>query len=115
MMKPPLSGDLVLAPIEPEGADEIEVAANSSPLDFLCAVYRDPRQPMPRRMRAAEAALPFVHPKLAVVANVTSFAAQMEELSRQRGRSNVIDAKANHSLTQPADGGVADPDPEAVN
>jgi hypothetical protein len=110
MMKPPLSGDLVLAPIEPEGADEIEVAANSSPLDFLCAVYRDPCQPMPRRMRAAAAALPFVHPKLAVVANVTSFAAQMEELSRQRGRSNVIDAKANHSLTQPASGGVADPE-----
>jgi hypothetical protein len=55
--------------------------------------YRDARQPMQRRMRAAEAALPFVHPKLSVAANVYSFAAQMEELSRLRGRSNVIDAK----------------------
>jgi hypothetical protein len=44
------------------------------------------------------------------VANVTSFATQMEELSRERGKSNVIDAKANLSLTQPAGGGVADAD-----
>ena len=35
---------------------------------------------MQRRMRAAEAAVPFVHPKLSVAANVYSFAAQMEEL-----------------------------------
>ena len=48
---------------------------------------------MQRRMRAAEAAVPFVHPKLSVAANVYSFAAQMEELSRRAGKSNVIDAK----------------------
>jgi hypothetical protein len=41
---------------------EMEVAADATPLDFLCAVYRDPRQPIQRRMRAAEAALPFVQP-----------------------------------------------------
>jgi hypothetical protein len=46
-------------------------------------------------MRAVEAALPFVHPKLSVRANVHSFAAQMEEASRRIGKSNVIDAKAN--------------------
>jgi hypothetical protein len=109
-MKPPLAETIYQALDQIEAGTEIDVAPNSSPLDFLCAVYRDPRQPMPRRMRAAEAALPFVHPKLAVTANVYSFAAQMEELSRQRGRSNVIDAKANKSLTQPADGGVADPE-----
>lgn len=97
-MKPPLSGDLVLAPIEPEGP--LEMAPNATPLDFLCAVYRDPLQPMPRRMRAAEAALPFVHPKLAVTANVHSFAAQMEELARERGKPNVIDAKANYKTSQ---------------
>ena len=79
-------------------ADEIEMAADATPLDFLSAVYCDSRQPMPRRMRAAEAALPFVHPKLAVTANVYSFAAQMEELSRLKGKSNVIDAKANVTI-----------------
>jgi hypothetical protein len=36
----------VLNRLEP-GPDEIEVAADASPLDFLCAVYRDARQPMP--------------------------------------------------------------------
>jgi hypothetical protein len=108
MMKPPLSGDLVLAPIEPEGL--LEMAPNATPLDFLCAVYRDSAQPMPRRMRAAEAALPFVHPKLSVVANVDrNFGAQMEELSRQRGKSNVIDAKANYrTLPEPTNSRVTD-------
>jgi hypothetical protein len=69
---------------------------NATPLDFLRAVYCDPNHSTNRRSTAAIAAAPFVHPKLAVVANVTSFAAQMEGLSRQRGRSNAIDAKANH-------------------
>jgi len=68
------------------------VAADATPLDFLCAVYRDPQQPMQRRMRAAEAALPFIHPKLSVVAIGGSFASQMNELSLS-GKSNVIDAK----------------------
>lgn len=34
------------------------------------AIYRSADQPMPRRMRAAIAALPFEHPKLSVTANV---------------------------------------------
>jgi hypothetical protein len=56
-------------------------------------------KPMQRRMRAAMAALPFEHPKLSVAVNtdVSSFAAQMEELSRRAGKSNVIDAQANRT------------------
>jgi hypothetical protein len=50
---------------------------------------------------AAEAALPFVHPKLSVAANVYSFAAQMEELSRLRDKSNVIDAPKRMIETEP--------------
>ena len=75
----------------------MEVAANATPLDFLCAVYRDSGQPMQRRMQAAIAVAPFVHPKLSVSGNVHSFAAQLEDASRRAGKSNVIDAKANHS------------------
>ena len=47
---------------------------------------------MQRRMRAAEAALPYMHPELSVVANVNHFADQMKEIARRSGRSNVIDA-----------------------
>jgi hypothetical protein len=53
-----------------EGAEEIAVPANASPLDFLCAVYRDANQPMSRRLRAAIEAAPYAHPKLAVTASI---------------------------------------------
>ncbi|MGY4174727.1 hypothetical protein ACVIHH_000018 [Bradyrhizobium sp. USDA 4518] len=56
-----------------------EVAGNES-LDFLQAIYRSADQPMHRRTRAAVAALPFEHPKLAVTAVVSTegFAARLE-------------------------------------
>ncbi|AWO87703.1 MULTISPECIES: hypothetical protein [Bradyrhizobium] len=56
-----------------------EVEGNTS-LDFLQAVYRCADQPMHRRMRAAVAALPFEHPKLAVTAvvNGEGFGAKLE-------------------------------------
>jgi len=62
-------------------------------LDFLQAVYRCADQPMHRRMRAAVAALPFEHPKLAVTAMVANdgFAAKLEA-ARQRTTA-VIDAR----------------------
>jgi hypothetical protein len=45
-------------------------------------------------MRAAEAALPFVHPKLAVTASLDAngFATRLEEMIKRRGLSPVIDA-----------------------
>jgi hypothetical protein len=56
-----------------------QVEGNTS-LDLLQAVYRSADQPMHRRMRAAIAALPFEHPKLAVTAVVSTegFAARLE-------------------------------------
>ena len=105
-MKPPLSETIYQALDRIEAEAEMEVAVDATPLDFFQAVYRDSRQPMQRRMRAAEAALPFVHPKLAVTVDASrDFASRMEEIARQRGMSNVIDSKANHTLpiqTDPA-------------
>ena len=50
--------------------ETFEVAPNSTPLEFLQAIYRSASQPMQRRVSAAIAAAPYVHPKLAVTANV---------------------------------------------
>jgi hypothetical protein len=37
------------------------------PLDFLLRLMRDPHSPMARRLEAAKAAAPFLHPKLSVI------------------------------------------------
>jgi hypothetical protein len=64
-----------------------EVEGNTS-LDFLQAVYRCADQPMHRRMRAAIAALPFEHPKLAVTAtiNTEGFGARLEAARERTAR-----------------------------
>lgn len=66
--------------------DLIGPAENS--LDLLRQVYSSPSQPISRRMRAAIAALPFEHPKLAVTATIDGgpgFAARLEEaIARSR-------------------------------
>jgi hypothetical protein len=69
--------------------DEVAVADDASSLDFLTAIYRDPRQPMPRRMRAAIEAAPFFHPKLAVNANISGgedFASRLERAIARSGK-----------------------------
>jgi hypothetical protein len=66
-----------LSQIDGEG---LEVPANASPIDFLCAVYRDPRQPMHRRLKAATEAAPYIHPKLSASAVLIGddFASKLE-------------------------------------
>jgi hypothetical protein len=58
-------------------------------------------------MRAAQSALPYEHPKLAIVATGRDFAASIKEIARARGRSNAIDAKANYKASA-----LAGPPPE---
>jgi hypothetical protein len=66
--------------VDIEENDGLEVAADATPVDFLMALYRDIRQPMSRRLRAAEAAAPYCHPKLAVTAIMegTDFATALD-------------------------------------
>jgi hypothetical protein len=81
----------VLDRIETE--PEITVSADANPVDFLCAIYRSPAQPMHRRLRAAIEAAPYLHPKLSVTANVDGkdFALQLERAIERSGKSAVID------------------------
>jgi hypothetical protein len=76
----------VLDRIEPGEPEPIMLGPSATSLDLLQAVYRDPRQPISRRLRAGIAALPFEHPKLAVTAVVSTegFAAKLEAA---RGRA----------------------------
>lgn len=48
---------------EPE---QIDLSPGETSLSFLQKIYRSPAQPMSRRLRAAMAALPHEHPKLAL-------------------------------------------------
>ncbi len=92
---PPLATVMQGNVLEPSA--EVVVTPDASPLDFLCAVYRDPGQPMARRMRAAEAALPFTHPKLAVTATLDGGFADRLEAALKRSPA---------ALAKPADGCV---------
>ena len=91
-------------PVERE--DEIAPTAESS-LEFLQAVYSDAKQPFARRMRAAIAALPFEHPKLAVTASITGgsgIAARLEaaiKLTAEMQAGRVIEGEATISSLTP--------------
>jgi hypothetical protein len=80
--------------LEPDEPQPIVLPPSATSLDYLQAIYRDPRQPETRRIRCAIAALPFEHPKLAVTAVVASdgFGAKLEA-ARQRS-AKVIEGRA---------------------
>jgi hypothetical protein len=68
-------------------------------LGYLQAVYQGKIIAESQRMKAAIEALPFEKPKLSMTATIDGrkFAQEMKEIARRRGRSNVLDAKADYS------------------
>ena len=83
------------ANLEPKRDEAIEVAPDGTSLDLLRAIYRRADLPLSTRIRAATAALPHEHPKLAVTAMVTSddFAIQLDKAIE---RSRQVDDQTNH-------------------
>jgi hypothetical protein len=80
-----------------EGA---EIVAGDA-LGFLRAVYLNPSLPLPLRMRAAETALPFEKPKLAVTAIVDGgdFAKRLDAAIARSGLApKVIEASPETSV-----------------
>jgi hypothetical protein len=70
----------------------IELASDEKALAFLEKVYRNPRQPIERRIRCAVRALPYENPKLSAVAlasmDAHSFAKQLDLAIQRSDRAN---------------------------
>ena len=78
---------MVLDRLEQKTSMALELAANGTSLDFLRAIYSNPSLALPVRMRAAIAALPHEHPRLAVMAQISeqSFAEVLERRLKEFG------------------------------
>src|SRR5215468_11198453 len=66
--------------------EEVEIADEADALAVLRAIYQSPQVALSMRMRAAEAALPFERPKLAMTA-VVDAGSLAEKLQRARLRA----------------------------
>jgi hypothetical protein len=90
--------------VDEMNGESLRVPPDMEPLEFLMAIYRDHRQPMSRRMRAAEAAAQYRHPKLGAIAttsmNGRDFASLLERaIERSNGVREV--KQIRRALPQP--------------
>ena len=83
----------------------IELGPGETSLHFFQRIYRSIRQPMARRMRAAEFALAHEHPKLGAIAtasmNGQDFASLLERAIRASNKE--AEVKLIEARTEPTD------------
>ena len=80
--------------VDEMNGEGFQVPADIEPLEFLMAIYRDHRQPMSRRMRAAIEAAQYRHPKLGAIAttsiNGNDFASLLERAILRSGKAREL-------------------------
>jgi hypothetical protein len=87
-----------------EEPDTIFLPEGANSLEFLQILYRDPRQPMLRRLKAAIAALPFESPKLGVSVVIDASEDFAKRLDAAIARSmRVIEARPEPKPPEPMD------------
>ena len=103
-----------LKTIKQRQEEVVEVPPDAMPLDFLMCVFRSSTQPMNRRVRCAEIAAQYVHPKLSAIAVHNTdgdFGVRLEraiEASNRVREPKLIEAKATSN-------GHLGPTPEEVS
>jgi hypothetical protein len=95
----------------------LEIDPKATPLEFLQTVYRNPKQPMQRRLKAAIEAPEYVHPRLAVTATINSgdFATQLDQAVERSRMVLMIEAKANVSDNANVPSDTRSPHVQALN
>jgi len=89
----------VVEPIEPDHV--VPVGAEATPLDFLCAVYRNPALPLSTRIRASIAAAAYCHPRISVIAaagNPRNFADELERRIARHRQMKLIEAQPQPTI-----------------
>src|SRR5262245_66060255 len=76
--------------------DPARIEPDATPLDFLCAVYRNPALPLSTRIRAGVAAAQYMHPRFSLIAHPTDprlFGARLERAVREHNKAKLIEAQ----------------------
>jgi hypothetical protein len=94
--------DELQARLDELNGEGLEVPTDASPIDFLCAIFRNPRQPMHRRLKAAIEAAPFCHPQLKATAVIlgSDFATKLENAMKRSDAAKLIEVQPSLSDQQ---------------